>query len=73
LPTPLTTTCRSARSVVDHRRLATAFMACRTPYAVAADGSPEPPNERLTPVTDTVSRRTRSMSSCVVPTSSAVM
>ena len=55
-----------------HSRSATAFIAHRTPQAVAGDGSPEPPSDSLTPVTWRVSRRMTSMSAWVVPTSSAV-
>ena len=72
-PTPEMQTWRPASDGPPHSRSATAFMAHSTPQAVAGDGSPEPPSDSLTPVTWRVSRRIRSMSAWLVPTSSAVM
>ena len=73
LPMPLTTMCRPASDGPPHSRSATAYMAWRTPHAVAGDGSPEPPLSWLTPVAYRVTVRIMSMSAVVVPTSSAVM
>jgi hypothetical protein len=72
LPTPEMHTWRPLSDGEPHSRSATAFVAHRTPHAVAGDGSPEPPSDSLTPVTNDVSRRITSMSAWVVPTSSAV-
>jgi len=51
LPTPATTTWVPSRELVPEDMNMTAFMAQNTPKAVAADGSPDPPRARLTPVT----------------------
>lgn len=50
-----------------------ARMPQNTPHAVIGDGSPLPPCSTGSPATCRVARRTTTMSSTVVPTSSAVM
>ena len=72
MPTPDTTTRQPARSSVPSRVWRTAFMAHHSPYAVAADGSPEPPRAGDIPLTLDDSEKITSMSAWVVPTSSAV-